>query len=88
MKLNTALLSIVILAFSMPLYATNFEIEDWKLNRLFSPTFEELQSEFVDLHVTCYGQLDDVLINTALDRQFYRIQFMYFGECSEVNYEE
>ena len=58
-----------------------FAIEDWKLNRLLSPTFPELQDEAVYGLITCYGSVDEVLANMAMDKHFERIQYMYFGSC-------
>ena len=67
--------------------SNTFAIEDWKLNRLLSPTFSELQDEAVYSHITCYGNVDEVIANIAMDRQFERIQYMYFGSC-EAQLEE
>ena len=65
--------------------ADSYQIDDWKLNRLLSPTFPELQDEVLWRTITCYGPLDDTIIDHALDRHFERIQYMSFGYCKWEN---
>ncbi len=62
--------------------ASNSEME-WQINRLLSPSYEELQSEFVFGIVTNYKNVPENLINFALDRQFNRIEFMSFSQEAE-----
>lgn len=59
--------------------ALNSENE-WQINRLFSPSYEELQSEFVFGTITNYINIPENIINLALDQQFSRIEFMNFSE--------
>lgn len=57
-------------------------VEDSEINRLVSPTFYELQSEFVWGTVTCYSNIPDKLIENSLNKHFERIQFMSFDNCT------
>ncbi len=62
----TLLLSNSVMALQSP-------VEESEINRLVSPTFYELQSEFVWGTITCYSNISDELIEHALNKHFGRI---------------
>ena len=57
--------------------ASNLNSES-DINRLISPSFAELQSEYIFKSVTCYEDVPDKLIDRILDKHFQRIEFMCF----------
>lgn len=80
--MNKNLINTVILTLTMNVAsASNLDTESLKA-RLLSPSFPELQSEFVFGDITCYDRLDDETIKKGLNKHFERIQFMAFDDCS------
>ena len=67
--------SLIIASINIGATTIDFETE---LNRLISPGFEELQSEFIFDSVICYKNIPEKIINKALDKHFNRIEHMCF----------
>ena len=59
-------------------YANNDN--EWQINKLIAPTFQELQSEVINQDVTLYFKISDSAMNQALNHQFERIEYMHFLE--------
>lgn len=55
-----------------------FEPEEWQVQRLSNPTFEELKSEIIFGTITNYFGISDAMIDKALDMHFMRIEYMSF----------
>ncbi|MBF0266046.1 MAG: hypothetical protein HQL46_12305 [Gammaproteobacteria bacterium] len=54
-----------------------------QIYHLLHPSFEELMSEFLVQKVTIYTNVQDSLIDQALDKYFDRIEYMTFSDGEE-----
>ncbi len=81
-KVDLVIFIVILILITLNANADQTVNEEWKVNRLLSPTFSEVQSEAVYSMITDYGCIDDEIVDLALNKHFERIEYMTFEDCN------
>ena len=77
---NTLLASAILLISTLSNAQESYERD---LVNLLSPSYEQLVNEYVWQQINCYKNIDEEIIDIALEKHFERIQFFCFNNKGE-----